>query len=206
MKNKFFAALAIAAITMLFVGCVSFGPGSGAALSQLFGPQTTSPATGTGSGSASGAGAASSTSSGSANEKGAASNSGNTSFTGDVAAGKAASSNLTSSDVEAFIANYDEIFTVMNSETENLAYDDVEAILDQYGISGPDRALKVSMIAKCEAVLMYEAELQSDPQSAAALKMMGMDPIADIRAETNAVDMEVVKPYYGQLYVLMNED
>ena len=204
MKNKFFAALAIAAITMLFVGCVSFGPGSGAALSQLFGPQTTSPATG--SGSASGAGAASSASSGSANGKGAASNSGNMSFTGDVTAGKAASSNLTSSDVEAFIANYDEIFTVMNSETENLAYDDVEAILDQYGISGPDRALKVSMIAKCEAVLMYEAELQSDPQSAAALKMMGMDPIADIRAETNAVDMEVVKPYYGQLYVLMNED
>ena len=204
MKNKFFAALAIAAITMLFVGCVSFGPGSGAALSQLFGPQTTSPATG--SGSASGAGAASSASSSSANGKGAASNSGNMSFTGDVAAGKAASSNLTSSDVEAFIANYDEIFTVMNSETENMAYDDVEAILDQYGISGPGRALKVTMIAKCEAVLMYEAELQSDPQSAAALKMMGMDPIADIRAETNAADMEVVKPYYGQLYVLMNED
>ena len=210
MKNKFFLALVIVAVTMCLVGCVSFGPGGSSALSQFIGAQTSgqSSASGSsGSGSGTGSGASStSAASNSGNETSASSSAAKAAFTGDVAAGNAASSNLTSSDVEAFIANYNEIFTVMNSETENMSYNDVESILDQYGISGPGRSQKVAMIARCESVLMFEAELQADPESARVLKSMGMDPIAEIRAETNAADMEVVKPYYGQLYVLMNED
>ena len=207
MKNKFLSALVIVAISMCLVGCVSFGPVGSSALSQFIGAQTSgqSSASGSGANAGTGSGANSSANSGSGSGS-SASNPANATFTGTVAAGNAASSHLTSSDVEAFIANYDEIFSVMNSETQNVAYDDVEAILDQYGISGPGRSQKVAMIARCESVLMFEAELQADPESARVLKSMGMDPIAEIRAETNAADMEVVKPYYGQLYVLMNED
>ena len=205
MKNKFLSALVIVAISMCLVGCVSFGPVGSSALSQFIGAQTSGQSSASGSGANVGAGSGSSANSGSGGGS-SASTPANATFTGTVEAGNAASSHLTSSDVEAFIANYDEIFTVMNSETQNVAYDDVEAILDQYGISGPGRSQKVAMIARCESVLMFEAELQADPESARVLKSMGMDPIAEIRAETNAADMEVVKPYYGQLYVLMNEN
>ena len=120
-------------------------------------------------------------------------------------AGNAASTNLTSSDVRNFIDNYDAIYVLMNDDSNNMSYDDFEAELDSYGISGPDRAKKVAMIVSCESVLMYDAELQADPDTAKLLKSMGMDPIADLRAQTNEADMATVKPFYGELYVLFDD-
>ena len=119
-------------------------------------------------------------------------------------AGNAASTKLTSSDVRSFIDNYDEIYELMNEEND-MSYDAFEAELDSYGISGPNRAKKVAMIVSCQSVLMFDAELQADPETARIIKSMGMDPMADMRAQTNEADMATVKPFYAELYVLFND-
>lgn len=189
MKSKVTSLFLLIIISMCLIGCVTSRsePKLSFSIISKSGKSSASNSSSDGKGGASGAGT------------GAA-------FTGEVVAGNAASANLTSGDVKAFIENYDIIFGIMNSDTENMAFDDVEAMLESCGISGPARSLKVAMIAKCESVMMFDAEMQADPQSAAVLKSMGMDPIADLRSETNAADMEVVKPYYGQLYILMNAE
>jgi predicted enzyme related to lactoylglutathione lyase len=123
---------------------------------------------------------------------------------GNSAAGNAKSTNLTRSDVRNFIDNYDAIFAIMNEES-SMSYDEYEAELDRYGISGPNRAMKVAMIVRCQSVLMFDAEVQADPETAQILKSMGMDPMAEMRAETNADDLATVKPFYSELYVLFND-
>ena len=123
---------------------------------------------------------------------------------GNSVAGNAKSTNLTRSDVRNFIDNYDAIFAIMNEESD-MSYDEYEAQLDRYGISGPNRAMKVAMIVRCQSVLMYDAELQADPETAKILKSMGMDPMAEMRSETNADDMATVKPFYGELCVLFDD-
>ena len=200
MKNRLLSALIMVIITMCLTGCVSFGAGKEAALSQLFGSQKSEQESGSGTGT--GTSSRSTSSSGTTGSSGASSASASATFTGEVTAGNATSASLTSSDVEAVIAHYDEIATLSESQSP----EEAEAILDSFGVSGPERLRKFEMIVKCQTVMRYEAELQADPETAQILKSMGMDPIADVRAETNAADMEVVKPYYGQLYILMDED
>lgn len=119
-----------------------------------------------------------------------------------------ASTGLTDSDVKNFAKNYVAIYealddygfssiTNFSGKVSDLA--SAEAILGKFGISGPNRVEKLSMIGKCLVVVAYDTEIEKDPAGALMLKKLGMDPIAEQRAQTNSKDLKVVKANYSSL-------
>lgn len=92
------------------------------------------------------------------------------------------STGLTDKDVKNFIKNY----PTFEKEAEKI------------GISGPNRAEKLSMIGYCAAVCAIEQEM--DAETLAMMKAMGLeDPAASIRVLINEKDYEVVKKNYAAL-------
>lgn len=76
-------------------------------------------------------------------------------------------------------------FTVAKNERQK-----AEGILQKYGISNPNSIEKYSVILQCAAVLKAENEL--DEQSKAMLKLMKVDPFADLKKNINSKDYDVV--------------
>ena len=67
----------------------------------------------------------------------------------------------------------------------------VDGILNKYGISGSNCIEKFGMITGCAVVVIAASEL--DAQSAALLKAMGMDPMAELKKNVNSKDYAVVE-------------
>lgn len=119
--------------------------------------------------------------------------------------------NLTKSDVDNFIKNHDNIETYLNPSMEKddnygktPTEDGFVKVLNKYGISGDNCALKYEMIIDCYTVL-YEEILDQNPEIA-QFKGKSNDPmlatrnaIADVKKRTNNTDLEVVRPYRDKL-------
>lgn len=117
--------------------------------------------------------------------------------------GEAECTGLTDADMKAIIANYDDIMTALDEYgadyTEDDYYtvdEDIENILDKYGISGPGRYNKFIMAHYCEMLLAYDEEMKKDFTTALTMKAMGIDPVAEYRAMINDDDYKVVKANY----------
>ena len=67
----------------------------------------------------------------------------------------------------------------------------VDSVLNKYGISGSNCIDKFGMITTCAIVVVAASEL--DAQSAALLKAMGMDPMAELKKNCNSKDYAVVE-------------
>lgn len=104
---------------------------------------------------------------------------------------------LTDSDVKNFAKNYSKIEKYLDeigdSDTEVLK---TEAFLETMGISGPNRIHKVFVITIAMTPAVAEYEMQKDPEAAALLKSMGLDPLAQVKAQidetVNEKDYSVV--------------
>ena len=67
----------------------------------------------------------------------------------------------------------------------------VDSVLNKYGISGSNCMDKFGMITSCAVVVVAADGL--DEQSAAILKAMGMDPMAELKKNCNSKDYAVVE-------------
>lgn len=67
----------------------------------------------------------------------------------------------------------------------------VDGVLNKYGISGSNCMDKFGMITSCAVVVVAADGL--DEQSAAILKAMGMDPMAELKKNCNSKDYAVVE-------------
>lgn len=111
-----------------------------------------------------------------------------------------ASTGLTDSDVKNWAKNLNTIVKelqalgVWTDETINATAKQknaVDAVLQKNGISGANCIDKFGMISSCAAVVIAASEL--DAQSAALLKAMGMDPMAEFKKNVNSKDYAVVE-------------
>ena len=70
-----------------------------------------------------------------------------------------------------------------------------DAILQKYGIAAPNRVNKLAMINQCATLVLAESGNGAgiDANTMAMLKQMGVDPFAELRANTNQKDCKVVK-------------
>lgn len=66
----------------------------------------------------------------------------------------------------------------------------VENVLQKNGISGPDRIAKFETIVRSAAILKIEAELDEDSKE--MMKLMNMDPTAELKKNINQKDYDVV--------------
>ncbi len=115
------------------------------------------------------------------------------------------STGLTDSDVKSWAKNLKSI--EREFDDAGISRDDVksaskqekakaETILQKYGISAPNRVEKLAMINQCATLVMAEnggAAAGIDPKAMAMLKAMGVDPFAELKANTNQKDCKVVK-------------
>lgn len=111
-----------------------------------------------------------------------------------------ASTGLTDSDVKNWAKNLNTIVKelqalgVWTDETINATAKQknaVDAVLQKNGISGVNCIDKFGMISSCAVVVIAASEL--DAQSAALLKAMGMDPMAEFKKNVNSKDYAVVE-------------
>lgn len=81
-----------------------------------------------------------------------------------------------------------------------------EAILQKHGIAAPNRVNKLAMINQCATLVMAEsgAVAGMDANTMAMLKQMGVDPFAELRANTNQKDCKVVKANEKAVIAAMN--
>ena len=111
-----------------------------------------------------------------------------------------ASTGLTDSDVKNWAKNLNTIVKelqalgVWTNDSINASAKQknaVDAVLQKNGISGANCIDKFGMISSCAAVVIAASEL--DAQSAALLKAMGMDPMAEFKKNVNSKDYAVVE-------------
>ena len=111
-----------------------------------------------------------------------------------------ASTGLTDSDVKNWAKNLNTIVKelqalgVWTNDSINASAKQknaVDAVLQKNGISGANCIDKFGMISSCAAVVIAASEL--DAQSAALLKAMGMDPMAELKKNCNSKDYAVVE-------------
>jgi hypothetical protein len=111
-----------------------------------------------------------------------------------------ASTGITDSDVKNWAKNLNSIASELNKlgvwtgDSINATANQkakVDAVLNKYGISGSNCIEKFGMITGCAVVVISASEL--DAQSAAILKAMGMDPIAELKKNINSKDYAVVE-------------
>ena len=111
-----------------------------------------------------------------------------------------ASTGITDSDVKNWAKNLNSIASELNKlgawtgDSINASAKQkasVDAVLNKYGISGSNCIEKFGMITGCAVVVISASEL--DAQSAALLKAMGMDPMAELKKNINSKDYAVVE-------------
>ncbi len=118
----------------------------------------------------------------------------------------AKSAGVTKEDVQSWIKNQKQIQQDFNEE--GISCDDIanasaqekakaESILKPTGIAAPKRIEKYAMINQCAALVLAENGVGSgiDPNTIAMLKKMNVDLFAELRANTNQKDCDVVKAY-----------
>lgn len=127
--------------------------------------------------------------------------------------GEAECTGLTDADMKAIIKNYGDIMTALDDYGADYTEDDydtvdedIENLLDKYGISGPDRYNKLIMAHYCEMILDYDAEMKKDFTTAMTMKAMGIDPIAEYRKMVNDDDYKVVKANFKAFKKAIDEN
>lgn len=124
-----------------------------------------------------------------------------------------ASTGITSGDVKNWVAN----FSAILNEVEQLGYNEkgngsakeavaATAVLNKYGISGANAIEKYGMLNTCGAILVAEQELNSDPDAVAAMKMMGIDPLAKLKVNVNSKDFAVVQAQSAAVVKVLNAE
>lgn len=120
-------------------------------------------------------------------------------FVAGLYAQNAGSTGLTDSDVKNWAKNYESIqkeFKKIGVDADDAASisakkkSQVDAILQKNGISGSNCIEKLAMIQQCATLLMAEEEL--DEQSRTLMKSMGIDPLAQLKANVSAKDYVIV--------------
>jgi len=110
------------------------------------------------------------------------------------------STGITDSDVKNWAKNLNSIVSELNAlgvwSNESISAGvkqktSVDSILNKYGISGSNCIDKFGMITSCAIVVIAAEEL--DAESAALLKAMGMDPMAELKKNVNSKDYAVVE-------------
>ena len=104
---------------------------------------------------------------------------------------------LTDSDVKNFAKNYSKIEKYLDKVGDSEAeFVKTDSFLGTMGISGPNRIHKVFVITTAMTPAVAEYEMQKDPEAAALLKSMGLDPLAQVKAQidetVNEKDYSVV--------------
>ena len=125
----------------------------------------------------------------------------------------AKSTGLTDSEVKNWGKNY----SVIDKEMDALGIDinnldassaavksKADAFLKKNGISGPNSLEKYVMISKCAALIVGETELDEDSMS--LFKMLGQDPLGDLRAEINDKDYKIVNANKDLVIKVYNEN
>ncbi|MBP5601483.1 MAG: hypothetical protein J6X78_02030 [Treponema sp.] len=111
-----------------------------------------------------------------------------------------ASAGITDNDVKNWAKNLNSIASELNNlgvwsgDSINATANQkakVDAVLNKYGISGSNCIEKFGTITGCAVVVVAASEL--DAQSAALLKAMGMDPMAELKKNINSKDYAVVE-------------
>ena len=107
---------------------------------------------------------------------------------------------LTDSDVKNWAKNLNpivkelQVLGVWTNDSINASANQkskVDDVLNKYGISGSNCIEKFGVISECAVVVVAASEL--DAQSAALLKAMGMDPLAELKKNINSKDYAVVE-------------
>ena len=124
---------------------------------------------------------------------------------------------LTDSDVTSFCKN----FKKLKSDFDKLGLDledkegivaaldgesSVLGILNKNGISGSNAIEKLKAIAYGYAVECYDYTVANDPQTAAMVKSLGIDPIAEARKLVAESDKKVVGKHLTELKKVFGDD
>ena len=134
-----------------------------------------------------------------------------------VFAQNAKSTGLTDSDVQAFCKNYSKIYTDVEKTGMNLtdpsslslgasSQAQVTKVLNKNGISGNNAYDKVVAIAYGYTIAKYDETMAADPQSAALLKTLGMDPMAQYRVMVADADQKVVNKNLAALTKVFEDE
>ncbi len=124
---------------------------------------------------------------------------------------------LTDSDVTSFCKNFKKIKSDFDKlgldleDKEGIAYavDGKEAVLgvlNKNGISGSNAIEKLKALAYGYAVECYDDALANDPETAAMVKSMGIDPIAETRKLVADADKKVVGKHLPELKKVFDDD
>lgn len=129
---------------------------------------------------------------------------------------------ITNSDVQNFAKNHEKIVDALdkfgfdleerNNEIDTYAEaiainEEAEAIIEKYGISGPNNIQKIYIISWGYSIDAYDRELDKDPASKALLQAMGMaDPMIGLRSLVHPDDFEVIHKNYKYLAAAFGED
>ncbi len=120
---------------------------------------------------------------------------------------------ITDDDIKNFCKNHEAILVEMENY-DLLDYDadsnllmtddsqvknDVENMLDKYGLSGPSRMKKIEVISLGYAYALALQEYEADPQTADALMQMGMVPDTMFQIKVHPDDLAVIKRNFNVL-------
>ena len=132
-----------------------------------------------------------------------------------ASAQNAKSAGITDSDVKNWAKNLKAI--EIDFDNAGISRDDIagaskqdqakaDAILQKHGIAAPNRVNKLAMINQCATLVLAESGNGAgiDANTMAMLKQMGVDPFAELRANTNQKDCKVVKANEKAVIAAMN--
>lgn len=115
--------------------------------------------------------------------------------------------NVSDTDCQMYAKNYAKIFKEIPIYKENYkpskngAKEDV--VLEKYGITGPNRVGKVTVINQVLGTIAAAEEMEKSPD-AKMMKAMGIDPLAQMKQMLNEKDFEVVQRNYKILKPVVN--
>ena len=129
----------------------------------------------------------------------------------------AKSTGLTDSDVKSFCQNYNTINSeladagVIITDTDSFVLEasaqaKVTKVLNKLGISGNNAYDKVAAITYGYNVAKYDEVAAADPKSAALLKSLGMDPMAEFRSKVADSDQKVINKNLAALTVVFENE
>ena len=130
---------------------------------------------------------------------------------------QAKSTGLSDSDIKMFCRNFTSIYTELEKiginleDTNTFMNNEVNKanatkVLNKNGISGKNAYDKIEAIAFCYAVETYDLTIENDPKTAALMKNLKIDPVAEVRTQINEKDAEIVHNNYEKLDKVYKEN
>lgn len=120
---------------------------------------------------------------------------------------KMASTGITDTDCKMYAQNCSKIFTEIPLYKENYKASKngvkEEAVLEKYGITGPSRIAKVTVINQCLGIIAAAEEMEKTPDGK-MMKSMGIDPLEQMKKSVDEKDFAVVQKNYKTLKPVLN--